>query len=100
MFAQLPCAGVSQRTHVRFRPEPQTTGRTRLDARRLQTLPHTIRAQRAFVDLLRGAIELRNVERTTGHAVLTPDAVLLLEIDDTVGVLDDRAVGATRAQTA
>src|SRR5262249_11401041 len=41
---------------------------------------------------------LRNVERAARYAVLTPDAVLLLKIDDAVRVLDDGAVGRARAQ--
>src|SRR5947207_9045839 len=45
-------------------------------------------------------MKLRNVERTTRDAVTTPDAILLLEIDDAVVELDDRAVGGTGAQTA
>src|SRR5258708_28201975 len=33
----------------------------------------------------------RNVERTTRHAIAAADAVFLMEIDDAVRVLDDRA---------
>src|SRR5262249_1044125 len=72
----------------------------RLDARGLETLSDAIRAERALVNLLRLAVELRDIERTARHAVLTPDAILLLEIDDAVRVLDDGAVGRTRAETA
>src|SRR5262245_13078621 len=100
MLAKLRGARLGEAEHVGLRPELQAPGRTRLDARRLEPLPDAIRAQRALVDLLRAAVELRDVERTAGDAVLTADAVLLLEVDDAVRVLDDRAVGRARAQAA
>src|ERR1043165_8255800 len=100
MFAQLLRARLRKRHHVGLRPELQASGRTRLDARRLQPLADAVRAQRALVDLLRQRVELRDVERASARAVLTADAVLLLEVDDAVRVLDDRAVGRARAQAA
>ena len=45
-------------------------------------------------------IELGNVERTTGDAVLAADAVCLLKIDDTVLVLDNCAISRTGLQTS
>src|SRR6185312_13526055 len=99
MLAQLLRAGVGERPHVGLRSESQAAGRARLDAGGLEALPHAVRTQRALVDLLRGAVELRDVERAARDAVLAADAVLLLEVDDPVRVLNDRAVGGTRAQT-
>src|SRR2546423_1622384 len=98
MLAQLPGARISQRPHVSLGPELQTAGWTRLDARRFEPLPDAIGAERALVDLLGRRVELRDVERTSRHAVLTADAVLLLEIDDAVGVLDNGGVSGTGAQ--
>src|SRR2546422_7942196 len=100
MFAKLLRASVGERAHVALGPELQAAGRTRLDARRPDPLPAAVRAQRALITLLRRAVELRNIERAAGHAVLTADAVLLLKVDDAVRVLDDGAVGGTRAQTS
>src|SRR5207247_1471079 len=91
---------VGERTHVALRPELQTAGRTRFDARRFEPLPDAIRAERALVDFLGRAVELRDVERTPRDAVLAADAVLLLEVDDAVRVLDDGAVGRACAQAA
>ena len=45
-------------------------------------------------------VELRDVERAARDAVLTADAVLLVEVDDAVRVLDDGAVGRARAEAA
>src|SRR5215216_2878019 len=44
-------------------------------------------------------MKLWNVERTTGDAVATTNAVLLLKIDDSVFVFDDGAIGGTGTQT-
>src|SRR2546428_2369186 len=98
MLAKLACPPFRQATHVGLRAELEAAGRTRFDARRFEALSDAVRAQRAFVDLLRRAVELRNIERTTGDAVLAADAVLLIEIDDPVGVLHDGPVGRTCAQ--
>src|ERR1044071_7074870 len=100
MLPQLLRALFRQRPHVGLRSELQAAGGARLDAGGLQPLPHSIRAERALVDLLRQRVEFRNVERTARHAVLAADAVLLLEVDDAVGVLDDGAVGRAGAEAA
>src|SRR5205823_14762611 len=55
-----------------------------LDAGRLEALTDTIGAKRALVNLLRGGIEFRYVERTSGGAELTADAFVLLKINDAV----------------
>src|SRR5262245_7156375 len=98
MLGQLRSASVGERPKYVLGAGPQATRRTRLDARRFQALPDTIRAQRALVDLLRLAVELRDVERAPRHAVLATDAVVLLKVDDAVRVLHDGAIGGTRAQ--
>ena len=49
---------------------------------------------------LRSGTEFRNVEGTTGDAVTTADAVLFLKIDNSVGVLHDRAVRRAGNQAA
>src|SRR5437870_9784693 len=98
MIPQLLRARVRDRAHVALRAELQTAGGTRFDARGLESLTDAVRTQGALVDLLRRAVERRDVEGTARDAVLAPDAVLLLKIDDAIGVLNDRAVRRTCAQ--
>src|SRR5437763_12620692 len=98
MIPQLLRTRVRERAHVALRPELQTAGGTRFDARGLESLTDAVRTQGALVDLLRRAVELRDVEGTARDAVLAPDAVFLLKIDDAIGVLNDRAVRRTCAQ--
>src|ERR1700744_4322877 len=76
----------------------QAASRTRLDARRFQSRAHTIHAQRALEYFSRPRAELRNIKRATRHAVSAADAMLLLEIDDPVHILNDRAIRRTRRQ--
>ena len=57
---------------------------------------HSVHLKTFFVFV----IELGNVERAAGDAISAADAVLLLEIDDAVGVLHDGAVGGAGAQAA
>ncbi len=52
------------------------------------------------MNLFRGWVQLRNIEWAAGDAVLTSDTVVLLEINDAVGVLDDRAVRRAGTQAA
>src|SRR5579864_1477217 len=52
------------------------------------------------MNLLGFRIEFGNIERTTSDAILAADAILLLEIDDSVGVLHDSTVGGAGAQAA
>src|SRR5208283_3427048 len=98
--AQLFGAALGQELHVLLGAEVQASGRTRLDASRFQARSHSVRAKRAFVDLFRGGIEFRDVEGAARDAELAADAVLLLEIDDAVGVLHNGAIGRASGQAA
>src|SRR5437870_3657700 len=100
VFAELLGALLGDELHVFLAAELQAARGTRLDASRLQPLAHTIGAERAFVDLFCGLVELRYVERATGDAELAANAVLLVEVHDSIGVLHDRAVSRTGAQAA
>src|SRR5712692_4419633 len=90
----------SNLNHVAFRTEVQTTRRAGLDTCGFKSLTHAIRAERAFENFLRLGIELRNVEGTAGNTITTPYAVVLLEINDAVLILDDRSIRGTGAQAA
>ena len=70
----------------------------RLDARRLQSFAYAVNTQRALEHLFRRRIELRNIERTSTHAISAANAILLLKIHNAVGVLHDRAIRRTRRQ--
>jgi hypothetical protein len=72
----------------------------RFHARRFQPFRNAVGTQGAFVDLLRAWIEFRNIEWASRNAVAATDAIRLLEIDNTVVVLHNRAVRRTRRQTA
>lgn len=89
---------VGQHKHVVFRSKVETSRRTRLDAGGFKSLPYAVGTQRALVDFFRIRTELRHVERTSGNAELTADAILLLKIDDAILVLHDGAVGGARGE--
>src|SRR5215469_1260758 len=84
--------------HVLLAAEVEATGGTGLDAGGLEADAYPVRAERALVDLLGRRVELGNIERATGYTILAADAVLLLEIDDAVGVLNDGTVRGAGAQ--
>src|SRR5579885_1989868 len=100
VLAQLLGALFGDEFHVVFRAELQAACWAGLDAGRLQALPHAVGTERALVDLLGRFVEARNVERAAGDAELAADAVLLLEVDDAVGVLHDGSVGGAGMQAA
>ncbi|KAG1254663.1 hypothetical protein G6F68_010739 [Rhizopus microsporus] len=77
--------------HRLLAAEGDRTGRAGLHAGRLLAHRHAVRAQRALVGLVDLLGNARDVERAAGDAVAAANAVLFLEIDDAVGVLDDRA---------
>src|SRR5215472_13088419 len=95
MILQLFGASVSQILHVIFSTKVQAPSRTRLDACRLEAFTDAISAQRAFVDTLGDVIQLGNIERTARDAIAAADAVILLEIHNTVRILHNRAVRRT-----
>src|SRR5262249_47744466 len=63
------------------------------DTGRLEPNGDAVRAQRALVGFVIALGDARNVERAAGDAVAATDAVLLVEVHDAVGVLDDRTRG-------
>src|ERR1019366_4576491 len=99
-LAQLSSAIFGHELHVVFGPEVQASGRAGFDAGGLQPSSHSVRAQRALVHFLRIGVELRNIERTARDTELTANTVLLLEVNDAVGVLHDSAIGRAGPQTA
>ena len=88
---QLFDAVICNLEHRLLGAELQATRGTCLDTRRLQSYCDAIHAHRALVDAARLLGELRHVERASGHAVPAADALVLLKVDDAVGVLDDGA---------
>ena len=80
-----------QLLHLGLRAEGQRLGRAGLDAGRLEPDRDPVGAERALVDAAVLLADAGDVERAPGDAVAAPDAAVLLEVDDPVGVLDDRA---------
>src|SRR5262245_1947164 len=83
-----------------FHAELQTAGRARLDASGFKAVGDAVGTERAFVDLPGPFVQPRDVERAARHTILTADAILLLEVHDAVGVLDDRPRRRASLQTA
>src|SRR5207237_4030938 len=77
--------------HVLLRAEVEATGRAGLDAGGLETDRDAVDAERALGHLPGGLREAGHVEGTAGLAVLAADALIRVDVDDAVGVLDDRA---------
>src|SRR5260221_880078 len=98
VIAKLFGAILGKELHVVLGAKVQAAGGAGLDASRFKPLADAIRAQGTLVHPLGDAVELRNVERAAGDAIATADAVILLEIHDAVGVLNDGAVGGGRFQ--
>src|SRR5438270_4092694 len=91
---------IAELHHLLFRSELQASGRTRFDARRLEADFDAIDAESALRHLARRLVELRHIERTTGRAIPAADARGRIHIDDTVGVLNDRAWRGTGGETS
>jgi len=68
-----------------------SAGRAGFHARRLLANVIAVDAQRAFVDAVVFRIQARHVERTARNAVAAANSLLRLEVDNAVGVLNDRA---------
>src|SRR2546430_1531809 len=100
VFLQLCNALTAEREHVLLAAEMQTPRSTGFYTGRLESGAYAVRTQRAFVNLLRLGVELRDIERAPRYAVLAADTVVLLEVDDPIRVLNDRAVGRTSPQTS
>jgi hypothetical protein len=66
-----------------------SAGRAGLHAGRLLADGDAVYAQRTFVDAVVFRVQARHVERTAGDAVAAADALLGLEVDDAVGILND-----------
>src|SRR5947209_322181 len=86
-IAKLPGAALGKLFHLEFCAEVQTARGARLDAGRLEALADAVHAERALEDFVGLRAELGNVERAAADAVAAPNAVLLLKINDAVGVL-------------
>src|SRR5882672_9580687 len=86
--------------HVVLGAEDERARRTRLDAGRLETDGDAIGTQGAFVSLVVLLRNPRYVKRAARDAVAAADAILFVEVDDAVGVLDDRAGRGAGLQTA
>ena len=71
----------------------------RFDAGRLEPGIDPIDAHVALRHRLGRLVKAWNIKRTPGHAVLTPDAIILIEVDDPIRVLHDGAGCRTRKQT-
>src|SRR5690606_37405664 len=76
--------------HVLLAAEDDRPGGAGLHAGRLQPDRHAVGAERALVGLLVLFGDARNVERAAGDAVAAADAVVLVEVDDAVGVYQYR----------
>src|SRR5260370_13750747 len=86
--------------HVLLGAEHDCGGRAGLHAGGFEANAHAVGTQGAFVRLLVLLRDARHVEWTPGHAVAAADAILFLKIDDSVGVLHDRARRRTGLETA
>ncbi len=86
--------------HLFLRTEVDRAGRTGFHAGRFLADADPIHAQGAFIDPVILFIEARDVKRTPRNAVAAADAVFLLEIDDAVGVLNNRPGGWAGLQAA
>src|ERR1700721_4350140 len=100
IVAKLRRASLCQLFHPRLRPKMPAARRTGLDAGWFEADRHTVVAQRALKDFAGGRIEFRNIERAASHAIPATYAVSLLEIDNAVGILDNRGTRRAGAEAA
>src|SRR5262249_14139321 len=91
---------VRETKHMFIAAKMQTAGPSSLDASWLRSFADAIRAERALVNSFGFLVEFRNIERAAADAIAAADALVLLEIDDAIRVLDDRAVGRARGEAA
>src|SRR5690554_1933048 len=86
--------------HVILGAEYNGSGRAGFHAGGLQPHRYSVGAQGALVGLLILLRNAGNVERTTGNAVAAANAVILVEVDNTVIVLNDGAGTGAGLETA
>ena len=86
--------------HLLLGAEHDRVGRTGLGAGRPLPDSNPIRAQRALVGSLINFRDTRDVERASLDAITAADAFLVVEVDDAVRVLNDRAGRRAGLQTA
>src|SRR5437879_8073084 len=86
--------------HLRLRAKMQAAGRASFDAGGFQPLGDPVHTECAFEDLSRRRTEFRDIKWAAGDAISAADAMLLLEIDDAIDVLDDGAIRGTRDQAS
>src|ERR1700674_5641047 len=77
--------------HVFLGTEHQRTRGAGLDAGRLEPHRNAVGAQGAFVGFVIALRDARDIERAAGDAVPAANAVLFVEVYDSVRVLPDRA---------
>src|SRR3981081_1423953 len=77
--------------HILLGTEYDSPGRAGFHAGWLQADSNAVGTQRTFVRFFVFSRDARHVERTPGHARAPADAVLFLEVDDAIRVLNDRA---------
>ena len=75
-------------------------GRAGLHASWLETSFYTVNTHVAFVDLFCFLIEPRDVEGASSNTELAADALILIDVDDAVLILDDRSWGRTGVKAA
>ena len=97
---QLAHALCRQRFHILFRAKVDSAGWAGLHAGRFLPNHHAVNAQRTFVDAVVFRVEARNVERTARNAITAANALLGLEVDDTVGILNNCTFRRARFQAA
>src|SRR5262249_29732301 len=88
---QLLDAPLGEPQHVVLWAEVQASRRARLDARGLEPDGNPVHAERALGHLAGRLREAGHVERASRLAVLAADALVRVDVDDAVLVLDDRA---------
>lgn len=86
--------------HLFFGAEHDGVRRAGPGAGRTLTHSDAVRAKRALVGFVVDRGDARNVEGTAFDAIAAADAFIVIEVDDAVGILHDRAGCRARLQTA
>jgi hypothetical protein len=96
----LEAMGVLVWAMVYFEADDALAGRARLDTSRLEPMLNPVRTKRTLEYFLRRRVELRHIERATNRTVLAPDAFFVIEVNDTVFVLDDGPLCGTGGEAS